>query len=479
MAPPINETIILSGTPRPVSASIDVGNINYFIDYEQTFIAGYPNPNGLTGIVNPASYPLAKPCWWLYYQLYYQNDSSFYSIADNHNGTTTIVTRSSDNFPITGSDGINVGDQFAYKLSGYWYVCSILQINGTVAGAGISFVIDLPFSIVSSGAFDTASWAIHLVNRLSRLKQTFISNNTNADTFYPNLTSTFVFWGNGDSGDGGNYIFVDASGYCQGEITQVTPDYNLGNQLLQVKLNFGLNTDSDYTITSAISVMNATNGAIPLFATVVLSGHTYSIYPVSCVSQEQIYLVQWNLPSGDTAYTPLQWYWSNNADSADCFLLPDVNIADFSGYANQICFPVGSQFLWLAWQNRYGGIDLFAFNYNLIQANNTVSYGAFRQGNFIRDLGKKAVLTYEISAPYMQNNLQDWFIDLQQSPKVWMSTNISIIDWYGVPMIDYLSMSWIECTIADSKFIPKTALSNLMQFTATIVVSEINNTFRG
>jgi hypothetical protein len=266
-------------------------------------------------------------------------------------------------------------------------------------------------------------------------------------------------------------FLLDAGGYAESIIKLPEPANDLSALCKIVTFKAGLSnsTYSDLTL-----------GPAPVLRALELSPYSYtsgvggkiSHWIINSIIDGTPYFIKWNFPdstfcwgarfeqlfSSDTGYQGIQV-------SDDPFAI---------GTEIELC--VGTSQFWLCWQSRYGGYETFCFNYNQKESNVTKSLGSYRQGYFVRDLGKQASTVYELSSGIRPNLIKDWFIDLQNSPKVWFSRGPAV---FMADILDLSGMDWTECTIEDSAFAYKSALSDLMEFNCRITTAELNKTYRG
>lgn len=425
-----------------------------FIPYDRTFVAGTPflQPNG-------------KPVQW--FSLVCGDELDVSGITTE----TISVVNGFVRFSIEAVSGLDttldvkVGDYI------YWYpdtdaLPQYLQITEVIANSAteLTVVTDLP-TFTDLTLDETQPVYISYTGRLNRLRPFVVTDGTRE--YQPNYTSIFVNEDAPVTGLPEQAILIDLEQVAISWFPEARPFYADAerNRAVGLVINYAL-LSQFYQSTDGVGIVNALDYSITIGG----------IQWCSNLLNSKVYRNRWQLP--DCRIVDATPYLLDS-------LVTNYDLEPYNSLSVGYTQPslsktnlVGPRPMWLAWQSRYGGYDVWCFNYDQTDTTQTNSYGTYRQGYANYDLGKQATRTLNLNSGLVSNEYKDWFVDLQNSNKVWFTDDVFIAQSGAVNFIDHDKTDWQECTIDDMNLITSAQNTSLIEFMCTVTFVELLKSYR-
>jgi hypothetical protein len=380
-------------------------NEQEFITYNRNFISNKPFANAADEASGTLNFVTGKPTWWLVYNLRYNNVSFGVTVPTitNNNGLTQI-NFNEEGF---GDIGIKKGDRFYRYDSGTSTYTppegfNIVESNGqgrvAYTAPSLIITIDCPYGTYA----DFNAWEICPLNRLARIYRPRLTAQLageNPKYFYPDITAQF------NALTRNSYIFISTEDFCKGLIDFRKPTFDATWLARTVYLSYGLVTDGAYSDGTLINVTNAQLISPVTFDSGGGGKTKNSVLNMLKTDADGVvrpYYIRWIMPDCSYFFGNRYIQSLNTSSSGNAATI----VADTSPFdlGTMVEMPVGFAQFWVAWLSRYGGIECLCFNYLQEQSETTKSKGSYRNMYAIRDLGKIASTSIEISSPFMLND---------------------------------------------------------------------------
>lgn len=416
-----------------------VANNGQFIAYERSFVAGTPYE-----VVN------GKPVQWFEW-VCRSVDTTTDANVFNDGG----YLRAELEFTNYNTLLPQVGDYVFLDLTPAQTQFAQITRVDVASETAITVLTNIVWASQSIGA--TSAVDFYLVNRLNRLRPFYITDGTRR--YEPNYSAIFV----NDETDPTEAIAIDLEQIAISWFPAARPFIDAANANRNVDLSVGYGKVGEaYETLEFTSVCNALEFAVSDWASSLINGVAYRN--------------RWQLP--DCRVVESLAYISGFEEVGDKI------VCQTAAPPSQSRLNLASRNpIWLAWQSRYGGYDVWAFNYDQTETLRTESYGQYRQGYSVYDLGKQGATTYTLNTGLISNEYKDWFEDLQNSNKVWFAFDVAIaqlsLGLLGtINYINHDATNWQECTVEDMASILGTANSKLIEFQPTIRIPELSKAYR-
>lgn len=432
-------TLTESITPVAMAA-----NNGQFIAYERSFVAGTPYE-----VVN------GKPVQWFEW-VCRSVDTTTDANVFNDGG----YLRAELEFTNYNTLLPQVGDYVFLDLTPAQTQFAQITRVDVASETAITVLTDIVWASQSIGA--TSAVDFYLVNRLNRLRPFYITDGTRR--YEPNYSAIFV----NDETDPTEAIAIDHEQIAISWFPAARPFIDAANANRNVDLSVGYGKIGNaYDETDAVSVSNALE-----------FGLVFDVLFNSNILNGKLYRNQWQL--ANCKVIEASPYMSSTPNTS-MVIFNVINDPFATGYPTSA--PVKLNLasrnpIWLAWQSRYGGYDVWAFNYDQTETLRTESYGQYRQGYSVYDLGKQGATTYTLNTGLISNEYKEWFEDLQNSNKVWFAFDVIIAQDGTINYINHDATNWQECTVEDMATILGTANSKLIEFQPTIRIPELSKAYR-